>query len=143
MHLEGNAETPLSVQAKAAVGIKVDARELDALYALHGFLLISDVVVSAVKASNPRMYNVSFDRWTCKASDEYHWNPNKHMTVPNPYYGSKDKGAVAPGEKEITVYHSNAVRIEKAGLAKAFHNESEPWDERTDLTVIGPATVSV
>ena len=143
MHLEGNVETPLSVEAKAAVGIKVDGRELDALYALHGFLLISDVVVSAAKISKSRMYNVRFERWTCKTSDEYHWDPKKHITVPNPDYCSKDKGAVAPGEKEITVYHSNALRVEKAGLAKAFHNESEPWDEKTDLTVIGPTTVSV
>jgi hypothetical protein len=143
MHLEGNVETPLSVQARAAVGMKVDARELDALYALHGFTLISDVVVSAVKASNARLYNVRFERWTCKASDEYHWNPSKHITVPNPDYGSKDKMAVTPGDKEITVYHSNALRLEKVGLAKAFHNESEPWDEKADLTIIAPATVSI
>ncbi|HYR85047.1 MAG TPA: hypothetical protein VE422_13275 [Terriglobia bacterium] len=72
-----------------------------------------------------------------------HWDPKKHITVPNPDYGCKDKWAVAPADKEITVYHSNALRIEKAGLAKAYHNESEPWDERTDLTVIGPSTISV
>jgi hypothetical protein len=141
MHLEGNVETPLSVEAKAAVGLSVEPQELDALYALHGFLLISDVVVSAVKMSNSRMYNVKFERWTCKASDEYHWDPKKHITVPNPDYGSKDKWAVAPGEKKITVYHSNALRVEKAGLALPFHNESEPWDETADLTVIGPVTM--
>lgn len=50
MSLEGNVETPLSVQAKAALGFKVDAGELDALYALHGFTLHSDVVVSATES---------------------------------------------------------------------------------------------
>jgi len=35
-----------------------------------------------------------------------------------------EKGAIAPGDKEITVHHSNAIRVEKAGLAKAFHDES-------------------
>jgi hypothetical protein len=63
--------------------------------------------------------------------------------VPNPDYGSKDKTAVAPGEKEVTIYHTNAIRVERAGLAKAFHDESEPWEERSDLTVVSPAIVSV
>jgi len=142
MHLEGNVETPISVELKAAAGVQVDARELDALYALHGFLLISDTVVSATKPLSSKMYNIKFDRWTCKASDEYHWNPAKHITVPNPDYGSKDKNAIAPAERNITVYHSNAIRLEAAGLAKAFHNESEPWTEN-DLTVVGPAMLSL
>jgi hypothetical protein len=64
------------------------------------------------------------------------------MTVPNPDFGSKEKGAVAPGEESIVVYHKNAIRVEKAGLAKAFHDESEPWDVH-DATVTHPASVHV
>jgi hypothetical protein len=135
MHLEGNVETPLSIEAKAAMGMKVEARELDALYALHGFTVISDVVVS-VTPKSPSGHNVKFDRWTCKTQDEYHWDPDKHITVPNPDFGSKDKDAVSPGDKTITVYHSNAIRVEKGGLADPFHNESKPWDE------IGTAVVA-
>jgi hypothetical protein len=142
MHLEGHVETPVSIELKAAMGVKVDPGELDALYALHGFLVISDVVVSALKKPNARLYDVKFERWICRASDEYHWDPTKHMTVPNPDYGSKDKEAVAPRERDITVHHSNAIRVEKAGLAQSFHDESEPWEEKTDQTVIGPAMVS-
>jgi hypothetical protein len=41
MHDEGNVETPLSIEAKAAIGIKVDPRELDELFALHGFTLFA------------------------------------------------------------------------------------------------------
>ncbi len=52
MHLEGNVEASLLIQAKAAAGFDVPLRELDILYALHGFTVISDVVVSAVKTSN-------------------------------------------------------------------------------------------
>jgi len=145
IHLENNVETPLSVQAKAAVGIKVDPRELDALYALHGFLLVSDAIISASKTSDPRKYKVTFDKWTCKASDEYHWDPSKHITVPNPDYGSKSKDAIAPNDREITIYHSNAIRVEKAGRAKAFHDESESWDETAlkDLSIVGPQIVNV
>jgi hypothetical protein len=142
MHLEGNVEASLSIQARAALGMKVDPRELDALYALHGFQVISDVVVSVSQIGKSQMYNVTFDKWTCKASDEYHWDPAKHITVPNPDYKSKAPGAVAPGDEDIVVYHSNAIRIEKAALAKAFHDDSEPWDV-TDTTIKGPDTVKV
>lgn len=82
---------------------------------------------------------MKFISWVCKALDKYHWDPGKHITVPNPDFGSSDKGAVAPGNKEITIYHSNAVRVEKAGLAKPFDDESEPWVEN-DPTVMGPIT---
>jgi hypothetical protein len=142
MHLEGNVETSVGVQAKAAIGLSVEPRELDALYALHGFLLVTDVVASAKKGAGG-FYDVRFERWTCKASDEYHWNPDKHITVPNPDFGSTAPTAVAPKDREVVVYHSNAIRLEKAGLAQAFHDESEPWEEKADLGVVGPASVRV
>ena len=123
--------------------MQVDPGELDALYALHGFTLQSDVIVAATPGKRAGFYDVKFQSWVCKALDEYHWNPDKHITVPNPDYGSKQAGAVAPDQKSITIYHSNAIRLERAGLAKAFHDESEPWTENTDLTVIGPDTISI
>ena len=56
--------------------------------------------------------------------------------------GPAKTGAVAPGDKEIVVYHKHAIRVEKAGLAAPFTDESEVWSE-TDLTVVGPANVTV
>ena len=141
MHLEGNVEVGLGVQARVAMGMKVEPRELDALYALHGYTVVSDVVASVTR-KNAKTYAVTFDQWKSKSTDEYHWDPAKHITVPNPDYGSKDAGAIAPGDKEITVYHKHAIRVEKAGLAAPFTDESKVWDE-TDQTVMGPATVSV
>ena len=44
---------------------------------------------------------------------------------------------MSPDQKWVTVYHKNAIRVEQAGLAHAFHNESDPWDE-TDLSIVGP-----
>ncbi len=29
-------------------------------------------------------YGVKFESWVCKALDEYHWNPDKHIAVTNP-----------------------------------------------------------
>ena len=139
MHLEGNVEASVSIQAKAYMGMAVDPRELDALYALHGFTLISDVVASATPTSPPGSYQVKFTRWMCSTTDYYHWNPDKHISVPNPDFGSTASGAVAPKDREITVYHSNAIRVEKAGLAKPFTSRSELWDE-SDPNVVGPAT---
>lgn len=142
MHLELNVETPLSVEAKAAAGMKVAPKELDVLFALHGYTLVSKVVMSAVRIGKTNRYSTQFDSWACKTTDEYHWNPDKHITVPNPDYKSKAAGAVAPDEEAVTVYHKNALRVEKAKLAMPFHDESEQWLE-TDHTVVGPDVVSV
>ena len=61
--------------------------------------------------------------------------------MPNPDFGSKEKGAVASSDREVTRYHSNAIRLEKAGLANAFQNRCEPWEEM-DPAVTGPTTVN-
>lgn len=37
--------------------------------------------------------------------------------MPNPDFESKESYAVAPKEKELTVYHTNAIRLEKADAA--------------------------
>lgn len=55
------------------------------------------------------------------------FDANEHLTVPNPDYQSKENYAVAPKEREIRVYHSNAIRLEKAGLAQPFKVRGKPW----------------
>jgi hypothetical protein len=90
----------------------------------------------------PKTYRVKFHKWTCKATDEYHWNPSKHLVVPNPDYGSTFNGAVRPDRQLVKIYHRNAIRLEKAGLAQSFRDESEPWEE-DDPSVVGEATVTI
>jgi hypothetical protein len=142
MHYEGNVEVGLGVQVKAALGLQVDPRELDILYALHGFTVLCDVVVSVQPVPNSTRCNVTFDKWTNKTHDDYHWDPSKHITVPNPDYNSKDPKAVTPGEKEVVVFHKNAKRLEDAGMAAPFIDESDAWDE-ADQTIVGPGHVDV
>jgi hypothetical protein len=71
MHLDRNVEAPLTVQVAAAAGMQVEPRELDALYALHGFHVVSDVEMAAT-AKSARTYDVRFTKWTCHTTDRYH-----------------------------------------------------------------------
>ena len=43
--------------------------------------------------------------------------------------------------KFVTVYHSNAMRMEKADLAKPFYLQSKPW-MISDQRIKGPAQIS-
>jgi hypothetical protein len=142
IRLEGVVDTDLSTRAKANQSVTVSEAELAALYALDGWLVVSDVVMSATAGATPQQYDVKFERWSCKASGGYVWRPDRDMTVPNPDFGLSGSNAVSPGEKEVTIYNTNAVRVENAGMANPFLFESDSWDE-TDVAVVGPATVRV
>jgi hypothetical protein len=135
MHYESLVDIPVLKELFLSKG------DLDLLMAMHGFQLITDVgaTVSAGKKSS---LSVSFNSFSAKVSDSYHWNPDKHLTMPNPDYGNPSKvpNPVAPKSQSITVYHKNAIRLEKAGLAWAYDLESEPW-QITDLSIRGPATI--
>ena len=76
------------------------------------------------------------------ADDDCNWDPRKHATVPNPDFGSKAPDAIAPNQREITVFHANALRVQQAGLATAFRVESEWWEVK-DPAIAGRAVVNV
>jgi hypothetical protein len=142
MMYEGpSVEVPVSVQLRAAFG-GGNPRELDVLYALHKFGLVTNVVTTASQIPNSTRWNVRFAEWRSKIKDDYDWDPTKRITVPNPDYKSKDPKAVTPNEDKVTVNHSNAKRVERAGLAAPFHLESTDWTV-TDQTISGPAVVDV
>jgi hypothetical protein len=142
IRIDGNVDTVLSARAKAGKSMTVAEAELGALYALDGWTVTSDVVMSATPTATPQQYDVKFDRWTCKVSAGYVWAGDKDMTVPNPDQGLSGKNAVAPGDKEITLYNKNAIRVENAGMANPFVYETDAWDE-TDIAVVGPAQIRV
>jgi hypothetical protein len=100
--------------------------ERDLLASLRGFQLKSKVTVSGTPSGKTKV-KISFSAWICQALDRYDWDYSEHFTVPNPDFGSKDPGAVRPEDKSLTVYHSNAERLEKAGLAAPYDVESAEW----------------
>lgn len=142
IRIEGNVDTALSTRAKAGKSMTVDAAELGALYALDGWTVTCDVVMAATPTASSQEYDVKFERFTCRVGAGYVWAADKDMTVPNPDHGLSGKNAVAPGDKEITIYNKNAVRVENAGMANPFVYETDAWDE-TDVAVMGPAQVRI
>ncbi len=112
----------------------------DLFTSLRGFQLSSDVEVEAAPIAGSKKLTIKFRKWTCVARDRYDFDPKEHFTVPNPDHGQTLATAVRPEDETITVYHKNAERIEKAGLASPFNVESEPWS-MFDLNVKEPAEV--
>jgi hypothetical protein len=97
----------------------------DLYFGLGGFTVISTVVVSVQKES-PNRWMVSFSKWIAQVKDNYNWDDGKSVYV--------------PGWGEIN--DADALRVERAGRAKSFLIESEPW-QVFDASIIGSATVFV
>jgi hypothetical protein len=122
LYYESLVEIPLQKQLLGT------DRERDVLYGLHGFQLRTDVVVSASPEAKTNLWKIKFKKFIAKAKDDYNWDYREHFTVPNPDYNSKAPGAVTPDAKQVKVYHSNALRVEDAGLAAPYKLESEAWN---------------
>jgi hypothetical protein len=135
MQYESLVEFPLRYQ------ITGDDADKDLLYALHGFQLRSNVGVTLVPP--PLVKNINFSFFEARVVDRYDWDYSEHLTVPNPDYNNPSGVAnpVSPSTDKVVVYHSNAQRIEKAGLAAPYDIVSKPWTI-TDLAISGPASVN-
>lgn len=111
--------------------------ERDLLTALRGFQLHSRVWVEGSRStSNPRQFEVWIHWWMAYVTDRYDWDYSEHFTVPNPDFGSTASNAVRPRDRELTVYHSNARRLEEARLAAPYNIRSNHW-HITDQTFYG------
>jgi hypothetical protein len=114
--------------------------ERDILYGLGmGFQLRTDVTLTVTPSGSD--LTVEFQSFTARIKDRYDFNPSEHITVPNPDLGSTAAHAVCPQRDRITVYHKNAIRLEKAKLAQPYDIESSAWTI-TDRSLTGPATVT-
>lgn len=137
-----SVEIPLDVMARASMGLPVDPRELDLLYGLHRFALLTNVVAAVASVPRSTTYQVRFTSWRTKMRDHYDFDPRRHIPVPNPDHGQQFSNAIAPGERTIVVYHKHAIRVERAGLATPFDVESEEW-QVNDATISASAVVDV
>ena len=106
----------------------------------HGFQLQSRVSLTATPRPGSSDLNVRLISLRARVKDRYDWDPTKRISVPNPDFGSAAVDAVEPGSETITVHHSNAKRIEKAGLAAPYDLVSSFWTV-SDPKIAGPAVV--
>jgi hypothetical protein len=113
--------------------------ERDLLTSLRGFQLRSRVTVVATPAAAGR-FAIQFSPWRARVRDRYDWNYSEHFTVPNPDFRSTRPDAVRPADSTLTVYHRNAQRLERAGLAAPYDVASDEWSI-SDPALIGPGEV--
>ncbi len=112
-------------------------KKWDIFTSLRGWQLKSTVRFSGKKGDT---IAVTFLNWTATGEDFYDFDKNEHLTLPNPDFQSKTTDAIAPKEREITVYHTNAFRLEAVGLAKPFMVRVGQWMV-SDPKLLSPAEI--
>lgn len=113
--------------------------EKDLFTSLRGFQLKSDIKLNGSLQADGKL-KVVFAGWHCTGYDRYDFNPNEHLTVPNPDYKASFADAVKPDLDRIRVYHTNAQRLEAGGLAAPYNIKIDQWLVN-DLAIVGPATI--
>jgi hypothetical protein len=103
-----------------------DPWEKDLFGALRGFQLRSNVRVEGSRLPSGKI-RIIFARWVCQAMDRYDFDYNEYLTLPNPDYRQTYSDAIRPQDQTLTVYHKNAERLEKAGLASPYNIRSKEW----------------
>jgi hypothetical protein len=100
----------------------------DLMTSLRGFQLCTQChfFLSNISGKNIK---VAFIFFFASVIDRYDFDPDEYFPVPNPDYKNPLKLAkpVAPDQEKIFVFHRNAIRMEKAGLAQPFDLQSKPW----------------
>jgi hypothetical protein len=100
--------------------------KMDIFTSLRGWQLKSAVKVKGATVAGG-MVEVEFTSWVCSGEDYYDFNQGEYLKVPNPDFESTETFAIAPSRKEVKVYHTNALRLEKKGLAKPYPVLISDW----------------
>jgi hypothetical protein len=87
------------------------------------------------------MLKVTFQSFEAQVLDRYDWDYREHITVPNPDFGSTTSDAVSPKMQKVVVFHSNARRLESAGLAAPYDLKTNRW-RISDVKLTGSAEVN-
>ena len=136
MHYESLVEVPLRWRLTGTDD------EKDVLYGLcMGFQLRTDVI-ALLRPTGTDPGVTSFTSFTASIVDTYDFNPDEHITCPNPDYGSSRDGAVRSGDNTVVVYHTNAARMERAGRAQVYALQSNPWVPPARLWSPGTASLT-
>jgi hypothetical protein len=133
MEYQSLVEMPLRFQVTGT------PEERDLLTSLRGFQLKSIVQINGTIVARSTRVRISFASWRCRVTDRYDFDYTEHFTIPNPDFTSTDSNAVRPRDREITVYHTNAQRLERALQAAPYDIEME-W-QLTDASITGPTEV--
>ena len=144
-----DTKMPLTLALNSLVEIEVKwfsshtPGDTDLMTSLRGFQLHTFCAFSLSAIPGKSDLRVNFLSWSAYAADRYDFDADEHFTVPNPDYNNPSKVArpVAPRSEMVTVYHRNAIRMEKAGHAKPYDLHSEPWII-IDPAIAGPAQIS-
>jgi hypothetical protein len=140
--LEMNYESLVEMPIRYQLPIFGDDADRDILYALRGFQLKSKVVIYAKPVTSNIKLQIYFKSYQVEVRDRYDWDYSEHITVPNPDYLKKNKGAIAPTSKTIIVYHANAKRLEDANLAAPYNLRSKFW-QISQSELLAPAFVEL
>lgn len=118
---------------------------LDLMTALRGFQLHSRVLILGSETKTffgSPLLKTTFILFAAWITDRYDFDAGEHLTVPNPDHRNKfgvDE-PVAPDEESVTVFHRNAIRMERAGKASPYDLKSRQWTV-SDLAIMGPGEV--
>ena len=100
-------------------------------------------MVEVTKVHNVKDFRLFFQVFSAEVTDRYDFDPKEFFIVPNPDYKNSFRVAkpVESHSDALTVYHRNAIRMEKAGLTAPFDLKSDEWSV-TDLAIMGPAWIN-
>jgi hypothetical protein len=127
MHVESLVEIAGNLAQMAALRLRGTRQEQDLFASLRGFQLRSEVTARIATYTGERTVRIEFVSWTAQAIDRYDFDYAEHLTLPNPDFGSTQPGAVRPGDRELTIHHTNARRLEQANLAAPYRVVSRRW----------------
>jgi len=133
---EMNLNSLVEIATKSGKPGYTNTPDDDLMTALHGFQLHTYCKLAlAFIYPWPNRYKVMFMEFRASVKDRYDFAATEYFIVPNPDYG---KGPIRPDQERIAVWHKNAIRVEKAGLAAPFDLESKEW---TDKALLAPAQI--
>lgn len=126
MHYHSLVEVGGSMLEMLRIRRSGTAEEKDLFASLRGFQLRSDIVVLGAPEPPGKVWVMPM-LWKARVFDRYDFDYKEHLTLPNPDYKSTASDAVRPKDRKLRVYHRNAERMVKAGLAAPYDLESHSW----------------